>query len=136
MPRRKAKKAEGVNILPQEVVDRLEHLATLPPDWDSYGAVPIKPEAIEKTKAMFKQILPLVRKDVPLPFIAPSPDGGVEWEWTVPSGKELLLDIPPDDRPVPFLLVELSDSAEEVETEGTLGDPLALEEAVKRLLSR
>ncbi len=91
--------------LPKELSDRLDHLAGLPQNWDSYGASPINPKVIQRVRAILREILVSGGEDVPLPFIAPSGDGGLELEWTSVSGKELMLELPPGDRPVAFLLV-------------------------------
>jgi len=127
---------QAIEDLPESLSDRLKHLARLPHNWDSYGAAPISQNAIEKTKLILREILAVSGKDCPLPFIGPSPDGGVGLEWTVPSGKELILDIPPSEEPLTFLLVEPTDSGDEKETEGTIGDPYTLDGVIRRLLLR
>lgn len=135
-PRRKADKPEKAGALPQEILDRLAHLAILPANWDSYGGSPINPKAVEKAKTILLEALAMGGEGIPLPFIAPSPDGGLELEWTTSSGKELMLEIPPEEGPVAFLLVEPTVSGEEEETEGTLGESYTLDEVIRRLLVR
>lgn len=132
-PRRKADKPEKTGALPQELSDRLAHLATLLPNWDSYGAVPISSDAITRTKAILRRILALGDKGIPLPFIGPSGDGTLVLEWKTPAGKELILDIPLGEEPLPFLLVEPQGPEGEVETEGVIGETLTLAEVIRRL---
>ena len=119
--------------LPKELSDRLDHLADLPQNWDSYGASPINPKVIQRVRAILREILALGGEDIPLPFVAPAGDGGLELEWTSLSGEELMLELSPEDRPVAFLLVERTDSGEKKETEGTIGDLFTLEEITRRL---
>jgi hypothetical protein len=111
-------------------------LARLPQNWDSYGASPINPEAIQKARGILRSVFALGGTSIPLPFVAPSPDGGIELEWKTTSNKELMLDIPPVEGHMAFLLVEPTDSGDEQETEGKIGEPYTLEEVVRRLLLR
>jgi hypothetical protein len=141
---RKVDKSKDSVALPQELSDRLDHLARLPQNWDSYGAVPISPNAITRARSTLRQILSVGGEDIPLPFIAPSPNGGVELELTTASGRELMLDISPGEECVAFLLVEPTEPSDasiepgrdEKETEGTIGDLYTLKEVVRRLLLR
>ena len=67
--------------------ERLEILRKLPPDWDSYGGLPPTAEAI-KTAEEFLTV-------IGIPFIAPLPNGGLTFEWNLPSGETVLVDILP-----------------------------------------
>lgn len=133
---RKADKPEKSSPLPPELSDRLNRLATLPQNWDSYGAAPISPEAIQTARGILRSVFALGGTSIPLPFVAPSPDGGIELEWKTTSNKELMLEIPPMEGWIGFLLVELNDSGDEQETEGKIGDLYTLEEVVRRLCLR
>lgn len=132
-PRRKADKREKDAALPQELSDRLEYLASLPQDWDSYGAARIGGEAIERTKQVLLEVLALANGAVPLPFIGPANDGTLVLEWKTPAGKELILDIPLGAEPLPFLLVEPQGPEGEVETEGVIDKTWPLAEVIRRL---
>lgn len=132
----KADKPEKSSSLPPELSDRLNRLATLPQNWNSYGAAPINPEAKQRARGIIRRVLALAGKDIVLPFVAPSPDGGIELEWITSSGKELMLEIPPNGEPIAFLLVEPTGTGGEHETEGTIGDLYTLKEVVRRLLLR
>ena len=122
--------------LPAELSQRLEHLASLPQNWDSYGAAPICPTVIKRAREVLQEALAVGGNDIPLPFIAPSPDGGLELEFETESRKELMLDIPPAEGPLAFLLVEPTSQGQERETEGTINGSHSLEEVIKRLLVR
>ena len=132
-PRRKVDKPEKACAFPQELSDRLEHLAQLPQNWDSYGGLPISPKAVEQAKAILREVIALGGKDFPLPFIGPSGDGTLVLEWKTPAGQELILDIPLGEEPLPFLLVEPQGPEGEVETEGVIGKTWPLAEVIRRL---
>jgi hypothetical protein len=133
---RKADKSKDSVALPQELSDRLDHLARLPQNWDSYGAVSINPKAIERVRSILREIFAVGAKDIPHPFIAPANDGTLVLEWETANGKELILDVPPDDEPASFLLVEPEAHGKERETEGLVGEPWTLAEVIGRLLVR
>jgi len=54
-------------------------------------------------------------------------------EWKTESGKELILEVPPAEKPIMFLLVEPADSGQENEVEGKLGEDHSLVELIGRL---
>ena len=54
--------------------DRLTKIAKLPANWDSYGALPIDPRAIESAR---KLITALSHP----PQIVPTTEGGIQLEW-------------------------------------------------------
>jgi hypothetical protein len=61
---------------------RLQELAELKENWDSSGANPIDPEALESARIfMSRTVLP----DIPLPCIVPTCVGGVCLEWSTPG---------------------------------------------------
>ena len=57
---------------------RLRFLLALPPDWDSYGAMPI-----DRRNAVtaLELLVTLIAGDVPMPSIVPMVDGGIQLEW-------------------------------------------------------
>jgi len=112
----------------QTVTDKLNSFADLPPNWDSYGSVPISLDIRDRAKATMKDILDIGGENMPLPFIAPMGDGGVEFEWQLETGHELMLTIPPDGS-IQFLLDEPGS-----ETEGVIGEIVSLEQVIKRFL--
>jgi hypothetical protein len=67
---------------------RLEHFATLKADWDSYGALPIDPRAIECAR----RLLAVMSHE---PQMVPTTRGGVQFEWHR-DGIDVELDIPPE----------------------------------------
>lgn len=71
---------------------RLEHLATLPPDWDGYGGVPVA----DATKVVAFRVLRSVisERDV-LPSIVAGSDGAVNLEWSRP-GLAFEIEVEPD----------------------------------------
>ncbi len=54
-------------------------------------------------------------------------------EWKTDSGKELILEVPSDERSITFLLVEPADSGQEIEVEGKLEEDFSLDELIGRL---
>ena len=126
-----------VKELPKVISDRLNKFAQLPQNWDSYGAPPIRPQTIELAASVLREILAYeAAKDVPLPFVAPAGDGTIVMEWKTEWGKELILDVPPGDGPLTFLLVEPTEDGGELEIEDTIGEHWTLEQVIRRLSSR
>lgn len=66
-----------MNELVKSVGERLEHLLTLPANWDSYGADLIS----ERVVADVRNFVAKLPAGVPVPFVAPTNDGGVQLEW-------------------------------------------------------
>lgn len=65
--------------------ERIARFADLEPDWDSYGAKPIFPEAIAKAQNVLRSLIqranPRLEERVLSVWIAPLPNGGVLLEW-------------------------------------------------------
>lgn len=61
-------------------VTRLEYLAKLDPDWDSYGAKPIQTDKAISTVAFLADVA-ATTPNIASPSIVPLPDGGVQVEW-------------------------------------------------------
>lgn len=79
---------------------RLGELATLPEDWDSYGAAPIDAGAVERAEHIMSHVSLQGDSVHPTPepyFVGPIPDGGIEIEWRH-AGQRLDIDVRPDGR--------------------------------------
>ena len=74
-------------------------------------------------------------ESLPIPFISPAHDGMLVAEWKTDTGKELILDVPPDDTPSGFLLVEPQSSGEEKETDAEIGDEWPIARVIQKLLA-
>jgi hypothetical protein len=89
---------------------RLDELAALPDDWDSYGAPPLSATAIRHARgtllALTEQPDLLGVSGVNPAHIAPLPSGGVQLEWTGPRA-EIEVEIAPDGK-LDCLLIERS----------------------------
>ncbi|MBA2361473.1 MAG: hypothetical protein H0V79_11190 [Actinobacteria bacterium] len=70
---------------------RFEELAALNPDWDSYGARSVDPDALRQGQLFVEWLL---QRPIPIPSIFPVPDGGVQLEWAA-GAVELEVEIEP-----------------------------------------
>lgn len=61
-----------------EAAVRLETLSRLGPNWDSYGAPPLRHEAV---RTAFDLLLALSDSSTPVPQIVPTVLGGIQFEW-------------------------------------------------------
>jgi hypothetical protein len=59
------------------VEDRLDKIAALEPNWDSYGALSIDPRAVAEVRSFLKKW----PKGWSKPFIVPTTSGGIALEW-------------------------------------------------------
>ena len=110
---------------------RFEQFKQLPENWDSYGALRISDEAIEKGKSILT-LMPAVGFSGE-PFVAPSPSGGVQIEWDLPE-REVVLEIPPTGDPITYFSVEATANAQQREIEGTISDTEGLLELLRRIV--
>lgn len=60
------------------VVGELDHLATLQPNWDGYGAPQINPRTIDAAKALVNS---LPENIVKRPKVVPMSSGNLQFEW-------------------------------------------------------
>ncbi|MBU4268648.1 MAG: hypothetical protein KJ808_07350 [Acidobacteria bacterium] len=103
------------------IYSRLKMFATLQKGWDSYSAVPIKWSTIAKgidfiSRILYSRFLKKLSY-IPIPFIAPLSDGGIQFEWNS-CYKELIITIPEDDAcPIEYLQIEKT-SLSETKKEG------------------
>ena len=58
---------------------RIKEFGLLEPDWDSYDASPISLSALDQAYGMVEQMADLPWR----PFVVPTSDGGVQFEWRV-----------------------------------------------------
>jgi hypothetical protein len=63
-------------------LSRLRDLVLLPSDWDGEGSQMIGALAVERSLHLIRV---LVDSAAPLPSLAPTQEGGVSFEWSVPS---------------------------------------------------
>jgi len=89
---------------------RLDELAALPEDWDSYGAPALSPTSIQVARTLLAALsgAPALRDGIEVNpiHIAPLPVGGVQLEWTGPRA-DLEVEIDPDGR-LAYLFVDRS----------------------------
>ena len=100
-----------------DALERLAALSRLEPDWDSYGALPIAPVALDTARSF---VLTTVERfaegnrDSAVPYTAmPIADGGVSLEWRGPRSS-LELDIGPEGT-LGYLLIEHTDGGRRFE---------------------
>lgn len=72
-----------------EVVRDLNRIVLLPPNWDSYGALPIDQPTLEHALHV---IVKIMDDDIPLPQVGATVRGGVEFEWHI-DGKDLEIQV-------------------------------------------
>lgn len=128
--------APPAEVVPQEILDRLAYLAGLPPNWDGEGGAPVTQFTVERIKTLLRGAYSATDDVLPIPFISPAHDGMLVAEWKTESGKELILDIPPDDTSPGFLLVEPQPSGGEIETDAEIGIEWPIKRVIHRLLTR
>jgi hypothetical protein len=95
---------------------KIEELAALKPNWDSYGAPAISERALDRAM----DILWTIRRS-PQPRIVPTAEGGVQLEWYTAS-EELEVEIRPDGNVEYLLEVVDPDSRSTEEHEGKVYD--------------
>lgn len=74
------------------VDDRMEEFLELDDNWNSYGAKRINEEIPPKA---LRLLLKIDSSDTPEPFVAPTPDGGIDIEWNT-EDKLLSFKVRPD----------------------------------------
>jgi len=96
-------KLEGISkssgLTEATALRKLDALKNLSEDWDSYGADPISPNAIEKAKSIITSVMSafggIIGNVVRLTDVIPIADGGVQLEWVGPHA-ELEIEISPN----------------------------------------
>ncbi len=97
----------------REVSKGLRGFAGLGPDWDSYGAPPVAPQAISTAYRLFEDIVKAGGERVRPYAIVPEADGGVYMEWRGPK-QDIEVDISPE-RKLGYLLVRHQESGDTLE---------------------
>jgi len=114
---------------------RLDELAALPDDWDSYGAPPLSSRALQVAHslllALAKQPVPIDRVELNPFHIAPLPSGGVQLEWTGPR-TDIEVEIDPEGKLAYLLIDRSSEPRTFTEAEGV--PPATLVDLVMRVL--
>lgn len=118
--------------LPLPWIQRLRELQQLPAGWDSYDARSVSLEVIEKTKSVLLDAISPGGLGPPALFIAPTSNGGIGLEWKLESGKEFVLEIPPEGNMSYLLVVPKAEGGEE-ETEGIVQSPQELQRLLRTL---
>ena len=116
-----------------EAVERIRKLTNLGPDWDGYGGKTPTEQAVKATVELLLKTHRLTQGSLESPFIAPLPEGGLELEWELDSGAELMLVIPPTGTNIRYLLDEPTSSGDTVESEGVVPEDATLSQLVSRL---
>jgi hypothetical protein len=95
----------------QPALERLEEFKALSEDWDSYGAAAISPRSIGLARDIAAEVVSnhalSIRPEGYTFDVVPTPDGGVQLEWTV-SEQHLEVVIDPQGT-FGYLLVSMSD---------------------------
>lgn len=102
------------------------------PNWDGYGAPPIKEAALEKARAVAEALNRFVPSAIPAPDVVPETDGDVSLSWTRDSQRGLSVSCSDHDT-ISFAGI----LAKGIERHGTeefdRSNPLALEEIARHL---
>ena len=62
----------------EPALEELNQLLQLPPNWNSYNAMPIEPLAVVRTIELLDAVM---EDSTPFPQFVPTPQGGVQLEW-------------------------------------------------------
>jgi hypothetical protein len=116
-------------------LQRLDELAKLERDWDSYGALPLTSTALIQADALMRKIAkrygPTLGDGAAPYTLMPIADGGVSIEWRGPNAT-LELDIGPIGM-LSYLLIDNSTGERQFEEEAEVGERQALD-AVRRVV--
>ena len=92
--------------------DALVHLSTLEDNWDGYGAHPITDAALQASAHALSSFKTGDRSDAPPPWLMPSNDGGLIFEWEF-AGEEkwedMWIEVKPDGRADIYLEISEDD---------------------------
>ena len=118
----------------QDAAARIKRLANLEPDWDGCGGRPPTEEAIKATVELLLEAHGLIQGALEMPFISPLPEGGLDIEWDLDSGVELMFVIPPTGSDIRFLLDEPTSSGDINESDGVIPKDTTLGDLINRLI--
>lgn len=107
------------------VIATLKRLTRLTPNWDSYGAEPLRAIAVRRGLEL---LIPFLRDDIPEPTVVPTREGGLQFEWHR-QGVDVEVVIPPAGPPSYFIADAMSGT--ETEDEGI--DRAAISAAFERM---
>ena len=108
----------GLRSLTLDLSLRVQAIAALQDGWYGPGSAAPDERALGRAVSLLTETPDILRFGIP--FIAPSPDGGVALRWRAGPARELHLEIPPPGAPIDFLLITPGEGGES-EQEGTLG---------------
>ncbi len=109
---------------------QIRPLLDLPPDWDSYGGLPIDKQSADFATAL---LIYLGNRYVEPPSVVPTSKGGVSLEWYSPT-LEVGFEVRPGPRGHPQLSIFYSNDATGVEWEDEYAEGAAPDERVDRIL--
>ena len=117
-----------------KVVERIEYLAGLEPDWDGYSAKAVSRAAVKKCLRLLNTIDRELFSEIGEPFVAPMADGGLELEWEMARKTEIMLAIQPDGKMVRYVLTRFDQGRAE-DYEGVLSERSGINEMLSSVLS-
>ena len=126
---------QSPDLVPSETLSALRSMKNLPDNWDGDGASPIDEATVTRAEQLIRQAFLASPKRLKPPSIAPGYGGMIVAEWSGPAGTELILDIPAENEPPGFLLIEISPAGDELETDAYLGDAWSIQDLIARLIS-
>ncbi|MGH2352825.1 MAG: hypothetical protein ACRDJN_14550 [Chloroflexota bacterium] len=107
---------------------RLGHIERLGPDWDSYGAKPPAPAAVDAARRVIETVHSTfgpIAADQACPYtVAPMVDGGIQVEWRGPGGA-IEVEVGPDAT-IGYLLERQVGTTEETGEGDDLAEPQIL----------
>ena len=113
---------------------RIRKLVRLEPDWDGFGGRPPTEEAMKAAADLLIETHKLAQDMIGKPFISPLPEGGLDIEWELDSGVELMIVIPSNGKGKRYVLDEPVSSGETKESEGTIPRGATLSKLINRLI--
>lgn len=113
---------------------RIRKLVRLEPDWDGFGGRPPTESAIRATIGLLLEAHDLTRGSLEGPFISPLPEGGLDIEWDMVSGVELMIVVPPTGTRIRFLLDEPTNSGDVDESDGIIPKDATLSDLINRMI--
>ena len=123
--------------LPEAIEEDLKRISSLPAGWDGRSRSAVAPFTMERTRYFLRLAYSWSRSGLPEPFIGPGPDGRIVLEWEAENGKELIVDVPnAREAPIRFLLVEPTETGEELQIESEFSDKWSTQAIVTRLMAK
>ena len=123
--------------IPQKIEQELLEIAVLPAGWDGNGISAVTPYTANRTRCLLNIAYTWGKQGLPPPFMSPAKDGRMVLEWQNANGKELIVEIPStEDEAIRFLLVEPTQTGDELEIESEFNDKWSTQTIVSRLLAK